>query len=75
MLVAALLISNANQIFHFRVLWLGLALQEAILFRMMSPSIQAAVTEPVKPLEGRPQSREKSLPITDNSNPSSVEVR
>jgi O-antigen ligase len=75
MLVASLLISNANQIFHFRILWLGLALQEATLFRMMSPSMEAAVTEPVELLDERPRSPEKSLPLTDGSNPSSVEVR
>jgi hypothetical protein len=52
-----------------------LALQEATLFRMMSPSMEAAVTEPVELLDERPRSPEKSLPLTDGSNPSSVEVR
>jgi O-antigen ligase len=73
MLVAALLISNANQIFHFRVLWLGLALQEAILFRMISPSIET-VTKPAELQNERPRSREKSSSLTDHNNPSSVEV-
>jgi hypothetical protein len=46
MIAAILIMSQAHQIFHFRTVWLGLALQEATLFRMMSPSVEAAVTRP-----------------------------
>jgi hypothetical protein len=66
MLVAALLISNANQIFHFRVLWLGLALQESMLLRMLAPTSEV---EGAKSLFS-----EKSSSLADHGNPSSVEA-
>ena len=72
MLMSALLVSQANQIFHFRVLWLGLALQEATLFRMMSPSIEAV--RRVELWGERLQSPKKSSPLTDRRDPSSVEA-
>ena len=72
MLMSTLLVSQANQIFHFRVLWLGLALQEATLFRMMSPSIEAV--RRVELWGERLQSPKKSSPLTDRRDPSSVEA-
>lgn len=45
MLAGIFLESNAHQIFHFRTVWLGLALLEATLFRMMPPSIEAATRQ------------------------------
>jgi O-antigen ligase len=62
MLVAALLISNANQIFHFRILWLGLALQESILLRMLTPSIAPAGVKRAKLWDKGSQLPEKSAP-------------
>jgi O-antigen ligase len=74
MLFGILLISNAHQIFHFRAVWLGLAMLEATLFTMMSPASEAAVTRQVK-LSGRKlQSLGKSLPLTDRHDPSTVEA-
>jgi O-antigen ligase len=43
MLFGILLESNAHQVFHFRTVWVALALLAATLFRMMSPSSEAAV--------------------------------
>jgi O-antigen ligase len=74
MLVGAFLESNAHQIFHFRTVWLGLALQEATLLSMMSPSIEAAVARRVDLWGERLQSPEKSSPLTDRRDPPSVEV-
>ena len=74
MLFGVFLESNTHQIFHFRAVWLGLALLEATLFRMMSPSIEATVARRVEPWGERPQSPEKSLPLTDHRDPSTVEV-
>jgi hypothetical protein len=62
MLVAALLVSNANQIFHFRILWLGLALQESILLRMMSSAGEAEIFNPMKQGDKKTQS-----PLTEGS--------
>ncbi len=42
MLFAVLLEANAHQIFHFRTVWLGLAILEATFFRMTSPPIDTA---------------------------------
>jgi len=40
MLLGVFLESNTHQIFHFRTVWLGLAVMEATLFRItMSPSV------------------------------------
>jgi O-antigen ligase len=72
MLVGVLLESNAHQIFHFRTVWLGLALLEATLFRMMFPSIEAA--RQVKLGDTTPQSPEKSSPLTDRRDPSPMEI-
>jgi len=72
MLFGVLLESNAHQIFHFRAVWLGLALLEATLFRMKFPSIEAASR--VELWSERPQSPEKSSPLTDRRDPSPVEM-
>jgi O-antigen ligase len=73
MLFGVLLESNAHQIFHFRSVWLGLALLETTLFRMKSPSIEAAAKRVV--LWGaRLQSPGKSSPLKDRFGPSSVEA-
>jgi O-antigen ligase len=74
MLFGILLESNAHQIFHFRTVWLGLALLAATLSRMMSPSIEAAVASRVGLWGERLQSPEKSSPLTDRRDPSSVEA-
>ena len=65
MLVGIFLESNAHQIFHFRTVWLGLALLEATLFRMMFPSIEAA-TRKIE-LPGEKPSRPKRIAITRQS--------
>jgi O-antigen ligase len=69
MLVAALLVSNANQIFHFRILWLGLALQESILLRMMSPSAEADIFSPMRQGNKKTQS-----PLTNDGSASFLEA-
>ena len=46
MLVGLLLESNAHQIFHFRVVWVALALLEATLFRMTAESTEAPAAMP-----------------------------
>lgn len=74
MLVASLLVSNANQIFHFRVLWLGLALQESFLLRIMSPSSAMEVARRVRLSEKGLQALEKSSPLTEHCDPSSLET-
>ncbi len=74
MLVGAFLDGNAHQIFHFRILWLGLALLEAYLFRMMSPSAETAVARQVKLWGERRQPPEKSSLLTDRRDPSSADV-
>jgi hypothetical protein len=72
MLTSALLVSNANQIFHFRVLWLGLALLEATHSRMIFSSTEAA--RQVKLWGNTLQSPEKSSPLTDRRDLPSVET-
>jgi len=71
MLFGVFLESNTHQIFHFRAVWLGLALLEATLFRMMSPSIEAA-TRRVEMWGERLQLPEKSSPLTDHRDPSAA---
>lgn len=74
MLFGVLLESNAHQIFHFRSVWLGLALLEATLFRMMSPSIETAARR-VRFWDKRLQRPGKSSNVTDRHEPSAVEAR
>jgi O-antigen ligase len=74
MLVGVWLESNTHQIFHFRAVWLGLALMEATLFRMMMfPSVETAARR-VELWGKRLQLPEKSSPLTDRHEPSSVEA-
>lgn len=74
MLVGAFLESNAHQIFHFRTVWLGLALQEATLIRMMlSPSFKTMIAR-VELGSEMLQSPEKTSPSTDRHDPSFVEA-
>ena len=73
MLFGVFLESNTHQIFHFRAVWLGLALLEATRFRMMSPSIEAA-TRRVELWGERLQSPENLSPLTDRRDPSTVEA-
>ena len=72
MLFGVFLESNTHQIFHFRAVWLGLALLEATPFKMMSPSIEAA--RRVEMWSKRLQSPEKLSPLTDRRDPSTVEA-
>lgn len=71
MLFAVLLEANAHQIFHFRTVWLGLAVLEATFFRMTSPSIDTA-TKRVELWGKRLQSPEKPSPLTDRHDPLSM---
>jgi hypothetical protein len=73
MLVGLLLESQAHQIFHFRTVWLGLALLEATLSRMMFPSIEAAARR-VRLWGKSLQLPEKSSPLTDRPDPSPLEM-
>jgi hypothetical protein len=74
MLVGVLLESTTHQIFHFRTVWLGLALLEATLFRMMMyPSVETAARR-VERWGKRLQLLEKSSPLTDRRDPSAVEA-
>jgi len=74
MLFGVLLESIANQIFHFRAVWLALALLEATLFRMMmSPSSEVAAGR-VELWGERLESPEKSSPSMDRRDPSAVEA-
>ena len=74
MLVAVYLESNTHQVFHFRAVWLGLALLEATRFRMvMSPSVEIAAKR-MELGEKRLQPLEELSPFTDRSNSSSAEV-
>jgi O-antigen ligase len=70
MLFGILLESNAHQIFHFRSVWLGLAVLEAAHLRMMFPSIEAA--KQVKLWSKKLQSPEKLSPLADRHGPSHV---
>ena len=74
MLVGAFLESNAHQIFHFRTVWLGLALQEATLIRMMLPPSVKTMIARVELGSEMLQSPEKSSPSTDHHDPSFVEA-
>lgn len=74
MLVGAFLESNAHQIFHFRTVWLGLALQEATLIRMMLPPSVKTIIARVELGSEMLQSPEKSSPSTDRHDPSFVEA-
>lgn len=74
MLVGAFLESNAHQIFHFRTVWLGLALQEATLIRMMLPPSVKTMIARVELGSEMLQSPEKSSPSTDRHDPSFVEA-
>ena len=73
MLFAFLLESNAHQIFHFRTVWLGLALLESTVFRLRFPSIETARS--VKLWDNTFQSPEKSSTLTNRRDPSSMEMR
>jgi O-antigen ligase len=54
-MIAAIVESLTHQVFHFRALWLLLAFQEAMLFRMTRPE---SVTEPTtSALDGSPRHR------------------
>lgn len=61
MLFGIFLESNAHQIFHFRSVWLGLALLEVTYFRMTFPSLNTAFAKQDKV----PQMPTKSLPLSD----------
>lgn len=74
MLVGAFLESNAHQIFHFRTVWLGLALQEATLIRMMLPPSVKTMIARVELGSEMLQSPEKSSPSTDHHDLSFVEA-
>lgn len=75
MLFGILLESNAHQIFHFRTVWLALALLEATHFRMMSPSLVEVAFERQTGLEDKmPQTPEKSSPSMDRRDPSAAEA-
>ena len=74
MLVGAFLESNAHQIFHFRTVWLGLALQEATLIRMMLPPSVKTMIARVELGSEMLQSPEKSSPSTDHDDHSFVEA-
>jgi len=73
MLFGVLLESNAHQIFHFRSVWLGMALLEATFYKMLSPSIELA-TKRVKVWGEKLQLPKKSSLSTDRRDPPSVEV-
>ncbi len=73
MLFGVLLESNAHQIFHFRTVWLGMALLEATLFKMMSPPIETAAKR-VGLWSERLKSPQKSSPLTDRRDPPAVEA-
>jgi O-antigen ligase len=74
MLVGVWLESNTHQVFHFRTVWLGLALLEATLFRMMmSPSVKTAARR-VELWGKRLPLPEKPSPLTDRRELSSVEA-
>ncbi|MEP7133759.1 MAG: hypothetical protein ABI904_02385, partial [Chloroflexota bacterium] len=63
MLFGVFLEANAHQIFHFRTVWLGLAVLEATVFTMKSPSIGTA-SKRVELWSKSPQSPEKSSPLS-----------
>jgi O-antigen ligase len=74
MLFGVMLESNAHQIFHFRSVWLGMALLETTFFRMISPSIVVAAKR-VDPWGKKFQPLKKSSPLTDRRDPPAVEAR
>jgi len=74
MLFGVLLESNSHQIFHFRSVWLGLAILEATHLRMMSPSIEVAVQQ-VGLWGARPESPEKSFSLTNHPDPMPTEIK
>jgi hypothetical protein len=74
MLFGILLESNAHQIFHFRSVWLALAVLEAAHSRMMSSSIEAAVNQQAGVWGKRLQLPEKSLSLTDRRDPAPAEI-
>jgi hypothetical protein len=71
MLFGVFLESNTHQIFHFRAVWLGLALLEATHSRMIFRSIEEAARQ-VKLWGKTLQSPEKSSPLTDHRDPSAA---
>ena len=75
MLFGIFLESNAHQIFHFRSVWMALALLEATHFRMMLSSSVEVEFERQTGLEDQmSQKPEKSLPSMDHRDPSAVEA-
>lgn len=75
MLFAVLLESNAHQIFHFRTVWLGLAVLEAAYLRITFPSVETT-SKRVGPWSGMLQRPEKlqHLPLTDENDSPSMET-
>jgi len=59
-IVAALIESLTHQVFHFRELWLVLAVQEAMLYRMTNSESGAEST--IRPLNGTPDPRRGLVP-------------
>ena len=74
MLFGVMLESNAHQIFHFRSVWLGMALLEATFFRMISPS-SVVTAKRVKLWGKKLQPLKKSSALTDRRDPPPVEAR
>ncbi len=73
MLVGVMLESNAHQIFHFRTVWLGLALLEATLFRMIPPTIEATASRVMRWGE-KLQLKKISAPLSDRRELPGVEA-
>lgn len=63
MLFGIFLESNAHQIFHFRSVWMGLALLEATYYTVVFSPLKAAFAKPDKASEISP----KSLPLSDRN--------
>lgn len=68
MLVAILLESNAHQTFHYRMMWVSLALLESTLFRMMLSSAARRVAS------GSKRFPQGSSLLMDRRDPSAVEA-
>ncbi|MCX6078612.1 MAG: hypothetical protein NTW32_03675 [Chloroflexi bacterium] len=73
MLFGIMLESNAHQIFHFRTVWLGMALLEATYFGMISPTIEVASSRVTRWGE-KLQLPKISAPLSDRRDLPSVEA-
>lgn len=74
MLFGILLEANAHQIFHFRSVWLALAMLEATRFRMLISPLAQKVALHVEFQGARTPSSELAFPLTNHRDRSTVEV-